>query len=122
MPNVTLAECIIGNRSVNPAAALDNNMKKNPFARLVDLVTPYIPATIAAVIPVDKILHFAVGLLLAILAAAISPSIWFALLLVLALAVAKEYYDLHQGREFSLADCLATVAGGVVVCLFRFLI
>ncbi|WP_163274337.1 hypothetical protein [Dysgonomonas sp. 511] len=64
-------------------------------------------------IPKDKLLHFTIGMLLAM------PTficVW-CLFLPVIVGLAKECYDKYRGNRFDIFDLLATVAGGVPICI-----
>ncbi len=61
--------------------------------------------------PKDKLLHIAAGALTGLSAFLIG---WYALLVVLAVGVAKEVYDEKKYGGFDRADILATICGGAI--------
>ena len=66
-------------------------------------------------IPHDKLLHYLVGQLIALLSVGLSP--WLSLLLVAAAAIGKEAYDSAHPATHTCDpwDAAATVIGGVLV-------
>ena len=67
-------------------------------------------------IPSDKVNHIAYGAIVAFAASfALPPS--YTLLLVLIVAVLKEVYDKMYNASVDIYDIVATVFGGILVCL-----
>lgn len=70
-------------------------------------------------IPIDKLLHFAVGSLIACVAILLQLPVFIAFVCVVVISLLKEIYDnVHKDKhEASSIDSIATILGGCVVLL-----
>lgn len=72
-----------------------------------------VQAFIAAYLPQDKLLHFAVGYLIACLCVGLNLDASTVMLVVVAIAVLKETWDEWRYRGFDVWDLIATALGAV---------
>jgi len=79
------------------------------MARLLGIIEMTLPPL---TLPLDKCLHFIVGVLIYAVAHFISPII--GLVAVAIAAVGKEVYDRYNKGTVDLWDAVATIAGGLI--------
>ncbi|MBM7556472.1 hypothetical protein [Halanaerobacter jeridensis] len=74
--------------------------------------------------PVDKVKHFLAGVLIFTFCFILGSNHWFSMVMVIIAGVGKEVYDYYHPQQHTVEvlDLLATIAGGIVVCLGLLLI
>jgi len=71
-------------------------------------------------IPKDKQLHFVAGIIIALIT--IPIPILYSFLIVCTAAIGKEVYDKVSGKgNCEILDAMATIVGGIIVILLRYL-
>ena len=68
-------------------------------------------------LPMDKLMHVAAGMLVAVVALMLTRSTMIALLAAATVGALKEWYDHKHGGEVDAMDLVATATGGCVVAL-----